>query len=367
MNILLLNWRDSKHPRAGGVELRLHRIYAALVARGHRVRLYACGFPGSEATDEAEGMEIRRVGNDWTYAGLCAANCRRWAKAFHADVVVEDLNKLPLYSPLTWSGPLLVQMHHLWGKTIFREALFPVAFPVWLAERTVPWIYRKAFFCVVSEGSKNELIRMGVHENRLRVVYNGQDRPTEDVPGSAAPHPTILWIGRLQKYKGILEACEAFQRIAEEFPLTELVVIGDGPYRKRVEAWLKRNPAASRIRMMGRLSNVDKMRHLRQASVLLQTSHKEGWGLTVMEAASVGVPSVANRTAGLVESVRDGKTGLLYDFNDLGDCVAKLRTLLADDGLRRTLGEEARIWSREFNWETAADQIETLLREISGS
>ena len=96
MKILILNWRDIRHPRAGGAEMRLHQIYAPLTQQGHEVVLYSCAFPGCAKTENVDGIEVRRLGNDLTFAPLCTLNLKRWAKKHRADIVVEELNKLPI-------------------------------------------------------------------------------------------------------------------------------------------------------------------------------------------------------------------------------------------------------------------------------
>ena len=131
--------------------------------------------PGASRTDSIDGIRVFRVGNDWTFAWLCALNLRRWVREHRPDVVVEDLNKLPFYSPLVYRGPLVVQMHHLWRGSIFREVAWPIAGLIWLAEKSIRWVYRDSVFSVVSPSTKGELVEMGLPEKSIEVIYNGAD------------------------------------------------------------------------------------------------------------------------------------------------------------------------------------------------
>ena len=98
-------------------------------------------------------------------------NLSKWVKNYSIDVVVEDLNKLPFYTPLIYRGPLLIQMHHLWGKSIFKETVWPIALLVWIAEQSIGWFYRKCRFSVVSLSTKEELFDLGIPKSSIEVIY----------------------------------------------------------------------------------------------------------------------------------------------------------------------------------------------------
>ncbi len=361
MRILILNWRDIKHPRAGGAELRLHKVYEPLVKQGHDVFLFSCAFPNCLYEEVVNGIRVKRFGSDWNFALLCFFNLKSWIRDIRPDVVIEDFNKLAFCSPLIVKGPLLIQMHHLWKGSIFREASLPLALMVWGSEQLLRIVYRKSKFCVVSESTKKELISMGPKADQISVIYNGGEQkscPTKN------REPFILWLGRLQKYKGVLDSCLAFQKIADEFPDHKLIIAGDGPFRHVVEKWISNNDLGDRINLLGFVSAEKKESLLQSCQFLLQSSYKEGWGLTVIEANSYGTPVLANNAPGLCESVRDGETGFLYDFCSIDDCVNKMRVLLSDEKLREKLGESALYWSKKFSWETASDETLLLLEKL---
>ena len=364
MRILILNWRDIKHPRAGGAELRLHKVYEPLVAQGHEVILYSCAFPGCKSEEIVNGIEVRRLGTDWNFALLCLLKLRGWVKKHQPDVVVEDFNKLAFCSPLVYRGPLLIQMHHLWKNSIFREASLPVALTVWGAEQLLRSVYRKCRFCVVSESTKEELVGMGPKPEQISVIYNGSE-PKEFQ--AVVREPFILWLGRLQKYKGVLDACEAFSRIADEYPEYKLVIAGDGPFRPQVEHWIQQNSLSDRIEMRGLVSPEEKEALLQRCAFLVQSSYKEGWGLTVIEANVYGTPVLANNAPGLCESVRDRETGLLYDFCSIGDCAAKMGKLINYPELRENYGRNAIDWAKQFDWEEASQQTLVLLKDLASA
>jgi len=363
MKILILNWRDAKHPRAGGADFRLQHVYAPLVHQGHRVILYCCAFPGCEPRENIDGIEVHRLGNDFTFSFLCMLKLRGWVKKHQPDVVVEDLNKLPFYSPLVYNGPLVIQMHHLWRSSIFRETSFPMAFFIWASEEMIRFVYRKCRFSVVSESTQKELRAMGVSETNVRVIHNGTDLEAY-VPGTVEYEPFMLWISRLQKYKGPIDAVEVLEKLQSEFPELKLVIIGEGPFRPQLEAFITERGMQDKVTLTGFISEEEKIDLLQRAAVHLQSSYKEGWGLSIIEANACGCPVVANDTTGLCDSVIDDKTGLLYKYCDVDDAASKIRQILTDEPLRGRLVEKGRGWASGFCWERNTLEIIDYLKEI---
>lgn len=363
MKILVLNWRDIKHPRAGGAEVRLHKVYEPLVAQGHAVRLISTRFDGSEEHEYINGVEVVRIGNDTNFWLLCALYLPAWEKEFNADVVVEDFNKLPFFSPWRSRKPLLIQMHHLWMGSIFKEASLPLATFVWLAEQTLRFVYRKCRFSIVSDSSKRELLTMGPRDEQVAIVYNGCDLSFY-APKDTERKPVLLWLGRIQKYKGILDTLKAFKQIVEKHPEYVLKIAGKGPFSDEAKLWVKSNGIENSVEFLGFISEEEKLDLLQTSKLVLQTSYKEGWGLTVIEANACGTPVVANHAPGLCDSVHDGETGLLYDFGSVDSLVATTLKLIEDGSLYERLAANCRPWAEKFTWKRASEETYTLLKEL---
>ena len=384
MNILVVNYRDRMHPAAGGAEKHLHRIFSQIVEAGHKVVLFTTAFAGCKARETVDGIEVIRKGGDLLFQLTTAMNIRKLDREFNFDVVVEDLNKLPLFTPFLTKKPVVVQMHHLWRGSIFHEASFPIAFMVWAFERVIPWFYRKQPFVVVSPSTKYELEAIGIAEDRISVIYNGSDEvdPIQVEPGSDEAHeasdvdpsqvekseevpstPYFLWLSRVHRYKGIWTALEAFEEFAENHPDVKLVVAGDGPLLKKIPAWLKERGLTERVDLLGFVSPSKKRALLRNAVALLQTSFKEGWGLTVVEAARLGTTTIASDVPGLRDSVRNGETGLLFPVGDFHTCASEMDRLYSDDDLRVRLSAAAKSYAGEFRWDIAAEKTLDLLQD----
>jgi glycosyltransferase involved in cell wall biosynthesis len=228
-------------------------------------------------------------------------------------------------------------MHHLWRKSIFSEAFFPIAFMVWFFERIIPFFYRTQPFVVVSPSTKKELAEIGVDESRISVIYNGSEMPAvaaqfnegscgETAAQSSrenAPEPYFIWLSRVHRYKGIWTALEAFEKFSKSHPDVELYVVGDGPLLKKLPSWLKTHGLEGKVELTGYVSAARKYELLSSSLALLQTSYKEGWGLTVMEAAQLCKTTIASDVPGLRDSVRDGEMGILFPSGDAAASVTE--------------------------------------------
>ena len=366
------------HPAAGGAEKHLHRIFSKIVEMGHEVVLFTTSFPGAKECEVVDGIQVVRKGGDLMFQLTVAMNLKKLDREFNFDVVVEDLNKLPVFAHWFVRKPLLVQMHHLWRKSIFAEAFFPVAFGVWFFERIIPFFYRTQPFVVVSPSTKKELAEIGVDESRISVIYNGSEMPPVAAlydkcadsreSNENAQMPYFIWLSRVHRYKGIWTALEAFEIFSKNHPEVQLKIVGDGPLLKRLPSWINANGLDGKVVLTGFVPAACKYELLSSSLALLQTSYKEGWGLTVMEAAQLCKTTIASDVPGLRDSVRDGETGILFPSGDAAACALAMEKIYNDVSLRATLGKAAKRYAESFSWEKSArETLELLERTVEES
>jgi glycosyltransferase involved in cell wall biosynthesis len=363
VNILLVNWLDRENPQAGGAEVHLFEIFRRLVERGHRVTMVTSGFPGGAPRTTIDGIAVRRYGGRHTFALRGRGAVRLALDEGRYDLVVEDVNKLPLYLPTLTTLPVYVIVPHLFGTTVFREAALPVATVVWLAEKPIPWVYRRAQFHAISASTRDDLVGRGVAADRVRVVYPGVDAGwfAPDPAVSRTQVPTFLYVGRLKRYKGLEVALHAVQRARREVPDLTLEIAGQGDDRARLERMAARLGVTDAVRFLGFVAEDEKRRLLRRAWGVVLPSAKEGWGISNVEAAACGTPAVASDSPGLRESVRDGRTGLLVPHGDRVALAQAFSRLARDPALVARLGTEARAFAETLSWDRAADQTDAHL------
>lgn len=364
-DILILNERDIRHPYAGGAEVNLFEVGRRLAAAGYRLTLLCTRFPGSAPEETVDGVRVVRFGNRFTYYVRLPAQVRR--RFAPGTAIVEHLCKLPFCTPLYTPAPVVPVTHHLFGRTAFWQAPFPVAAVVWAAEWLIPLVYRRCTFLAVSPSTRDDLVARGIARARIRIVPNGVDcdryRPAGD---RAGPPPTLLALGRVEPYKRIDVALRALIRVRERIPDARLVVVGGGTGLPRVEAEVRQLGLADCVHCTGFVSEADKLRWIHAAHVVVNTSEKEGWGLTVIEAAACGVPAVASDVPGLRDAVRDGQTGILVPYADADGVARAAVELLSDEARRRRLGDAGRAWAERFSWDSVAAATAQSIEEAAG-
>jgi len=224
-----------------------------------------------------------------------------------------------------------------------------------------------------------ELGRLGVPAERVRVVPCGVDvehfrpGPRGEVTGlpRRARH-RLLCIGRLVERKGIDTVVDALA----DLPDAELVVAG-GPSAdelpsdaeaRRLDELAAARGVRDRVRLVGRVDHDDMPALVRSADVVVATPWYEPFGIVPIEAAACGVPVVGSAVGGLLDTVQDGRTGLLVPPRDPAALTAALRSLLDDPDRRAAFGAAARRRAvARYGWDRVAAQTELVYRTVARS
>ena len=358
----MVNWQDRLNPNAGGAEIHLHEIFSRLAGRGHAVTVLVSGWSDGASEQEVDGMRVVRCGSRNTFPlHVVQRYGDLVAEGGGFDVLVEDINKFPLFSPVWCDSPVVGLVPHLFGTTAFRQASLPVAGAVWASELLMPSIYRDLEFVVISESTANDLEARGFDAGRLHVSYPGIDHSVFRPGKRKAPEARIVYVGRLRRYKGVETVIRAVRELADRDLDVEFLVVGKGDDEARLRSIVAELELEDHVRFTGYVSEERKVELLQTAWLNVYPSPKEGWGITNVEAAACGTPSVASDSPGLRESVRHGATGLLVPHGDSDAWARALQTLLEDEALRRRLAKGAIAHAGSFTWEATANQMEGIL------
>ncbi len=359
MKILVFNWQDVRNPLAGGAEVHFHQIFSRIARLGHEVTLYCSSFDGAPCEECIDGIRVIREGGRYFF------NFRvfwkyivRFRKEGY-DVVIDDTNKIPFFTPLYVREPLAAIVHHLFGKSIFREAPFPLALYVYLMENLGMFVFRhrRIPMFVVSPSTRHELLAKGFRDKLMEYMYNCVDHDLHHPDGTPkAPEPFIGYFGRLKKYKSADHLIRAMASARRQVPDLHLVVIGEGDHRPELERLTAELGLSDCIRFTGFVPEEEKVRLLRQTWFLVNTSAKEGWGLTVVEANACGTPVIGSNVPGLRDAIRDNETGLLFEYGNTEQLAGMIVSLARDTALRNRLSASAIEWAKTFDWMKVAEQ-----------
>lgn len=201
---------------------------------------------------------------------------------------------------------------------------------------------------------QSEQIRKDVQKEfkkaRVEVIPNGIDLTKDRAMGDK-----VLFVGRLVKRKGLkylIEACRILHSKGFNF---EMVIIGDGPERKKLEKMSR----GLNIRFLGSIAPENIRKYMMRGKfVVLPALIGEGFSNVVMEAMSLGMPSIATNIAGLPDLVRDGKTGFLVKIKDSNALAEKIELLLTNEKLRKKMGLACLKEIRQYEWNKIAKKME---------
>lgn len=356
--IHVLAWRDLDDPEAGGSELHASRVAELWARAGIRVTMRTSFAAGHRAVRERSGYTvIRKAGRYAVFPrSVLSAVAGRMGPC---DGLVEIWNGMPFFSPLWASGPRVVFCHHVHGEQ-WRMVLPPrLAHVGELVEtRLAPLVYRSSRVVTLSDSSKRELMGLGLPAANVSVVPPGIDAHFS--PGGAkSPVPLVVAVGRLVPVKRFDRLVDALVDLRRRHPRLQAVIVGDGFDRPLLEDQVRAADAEDWLSLPGRLRDDELVQLYRRAWVLASASSREGWGMTITEAAACGTPAVASAVSGHLDAVVQGVTGLLVDGRDA--LVAALDSVLADPDLRDRLGRAALERAAGFTWEaTARGTLEAL-------
>jgi len=356
--ITFLSWRDTGHPDGGGSELYVEEVARGLAAQGHDVTILCASYPGAARESHRDRVRILRRGGRLTVYlhGLLHVAARRSRR----DLVVDVINGIPFGSPLVRRRGVVALVHH-----VHREQ-WRIIYPGlwgrvgWFVEsRLTPLMYRSVPHVTVSRASRDDLVALGIAADRIAVVPNGTPVPAPEATAPAqggGPEfaPRLCVLSRLVPHKQIEHAVDVLAELLPGCPGLHLDVIGEGWWHAHVVEHVAGRGVGHAVTMHGHVDEATKSALLERAHLMLLPSVKEGWGISVLEAASHGTPTVAYRHAGGVrESIEDGVSGILVD--DVEGMRDATRALLSDSERRERLAVAGRTRAAGYTWASTVD------------
>lgn len=361
MNVLILNWRDPKNPKAGGAETVTLEHAKAWVQSGHAVTWLAANFPGAKAKEEIQGITFLRRGNVVTL--FLHAILHYLFSSQQYDLVVDEVHGLPFFTPLYVRKPKLAFIHEVAGDIWESMFGFPLNKIGLGLEKLSFLFYKNIPFLTVSESTADDLKKMGARN--ITVIHNGIVFHTSDKKKAGVP--TYIFISRLVKMKGVEDILRAFSYIhrVDNSSLLWIVGTGEKSYVDQLKHQGEILGISAKVMYWGRVSEQGKYDLLKQSQLLLHASVKEGWGLVVIEAASQKTPAVVYNVAGLRDSVKNGLTGIVISSNTPKKLAEEAMKLMQDQQKLKEMQENAYEWAKSLTWERATDASTRLIESLT--
>ena len=369
MKILILNWRDIKHPLSGGADISLFEHAKYWAKKGSDIVWVSSSFSGAAAVETIDGIKIIRKGSYYT-VHLWAAFSFLAKKLGNPDIIVDSFHFLPYFTPLyAPKKKIIALINEVAGKVWFENMPYLFAVIGYYTEPIFFIFYKSLPFITGSDSAKDDLIRVGILDKKITVVHHGMKKVSVDSKIKKEIKPTMIFLARVSVDKGIKDALSAFVQIKKEVPNAQFWIVGKEE-RPGLMDFLLDKPEFGRlkkdIRYWGFVPENEKFILLKKAWVLIHPSKKEGWGLNVIEAASQGTPTVGYDVEGLRDSVKNGETGLLVDpqnISALTKAIVKL-IVVQNKSLYNALSKNAVQWSKNFNWDKSVTKSWDIISKI---
>lgn len=229
------------------------------------------------------------------------------------------------------------------------------------------------FITANSKFTKKELLNLDIAEEKIEVIY-----PCPNIKAAAVSLEQIrelkqelnledkrvlLTVGRLVKRKGQVKVIQALPALLKKFPELVYVVVGNGPESAILKAKSLKLGLKNKVIFLANISNEELPTYYQLSDIFVMPAENlagdvEGFGIVYLEAAMLGLPSVAGKSGGVTEAILDGQTGLLVEPDNQEDLVQKISLLLEDQNLYQKLsaGGKARV-EQDFQWDKQAAKL----------
>ncbi len=362
MRILILSWRDIKHPYGGGAEDLSHQMAKRWVAMGHEVVHFSAMFPSGKSEEMIDGVKYLREGN-WYNVHLIAFFKYLTGGLQGFNVMVDEVHGIPFFVKFYANIPVVCLACEV-AKDIWDKMYpFPINLLGRLLENLYLLTYRNTPFLTISNSTQKELIDNGIPGKNITVMPMGFSYKLPKRLPHKSRNPSIIFLGRLVKTKGVEDAIIAFERISSELPDSNMWIVGRGlkEYELHLKGLVHTLELDDKVEFKGFVSNIEKFELLSRAHLILVPSAHEGWGLIVPEANIVGTPAVVYNVAGLRNVTRTDVNGVVVkpDPENLATATIKLLKNKSD---YKKLSDSSLKYAKSMNWDDTANVALNVLK-----
>lgn len=364
MNILILNWRDPKNPKAGGAEIVTLEHAKYYVKMGHKVTWFTSMFKGANALEKIDGVTIVRSGGSFSVYLKAPFYYLKHRK--NVDVVIDEIHGIPFLTPLYVHKPKIAFIHEVANEIWDYMYPFPINKLGKFFESFYFMFYRSVPFWTDADSTIDDLVTHGIPVKNCTAI----NCPTHVKALTKLPQkekvPTFIFVSRVVKMKGIENVIQAFKRIHADLPDAKLWIVGGGEskYIDYLKKLVESFSLDKSVSFKGRVSEKEKIDLLRRAHLILHASVKEGWGIVIIEAASQATPAVVYDVAGLRDSVKDGKTGIVLSENSPDEMAEQAVKLIKSQKRYRQMQENALVLVNSLRWGGMTEKSLQLLNSL---
>jgi len=201
-------------------------------------------------------------------------------------------------------------------------------------------------------------LKIGVKSRKIKVIYNSVDFIDLNISTKKINRQDkiILTVARLTYWKGIDMLIEIMPDLIKKHENTKLIIVGKGPERDKLKKLRNKLNLKKHITFTGKLDRQEVVRCMQVASIFALNTNYEGMSHTILEAMKTGLPVVTTKAGGNIETVKDGKTGILIDYRKKEQWIKVINFLLDNPKARERLAKNAKEDLKRFSWKKLVKQ-----------
>ena len=350
-----MNWRDIKNPGAGGAEILTHEIAKQWVRWGHSVTQISAKFKGARDEEIIDGIRVVRLGTWWSVHVLAFLYYVKNLRG-KFDIIIDEVHWFPFFAAIYEPRKTILFACEVADKLFFHVFPAPLAHLGIMLERLYFKLYKNIPALAISPSTKEDLISRGFKKNNITVLPMGLTVPIGLKRFPKEKAPTIIYLSRINKQKGIEDAIDSFKKVKKEIPASQLWIVGSGDkdYVSNLKKLIENYSLSDAVKFYGFVTEKIKFELLSRSHIMIFPSIHEGWGLVIVEAGIVGTPSAVYDVAGVKDVVKNGDRGIMVAKNR-PDLLAKaIIDNLKNDKLYKKLLDKLQSFEKEIGWEKTA-------------
>ena len=359
MKILWLAHRDPLNPKAGGAEKIILEVSKRLVSNGYDITVFAGGWRKCNRYECIDGIHIYRYG----FRALPHFILPAFLIKRHFDLVIADLgHAVPWVSPVLLKKKTVVSFLHLHARSLPGQVNLGLAKFITALEKSYFIFYGKQRFVTISNTSLLDLVRLGIKPENIALIHPGVNTDFFH-PARKTEHPSMVYYGGMRPYKRPEEAVYLLRDLLEHIDNIHLTIVGQGVERAKLELLVHRFSLKSHVSFTGKLNDEDLARIVSESWLNVHTSVTEGWGISIIEAAAGGTPTVAYDVPGVAESIEDGMNGIKVKDGDRDALFGAAEKIISEPEKWWVSSQKV---AERYSWDKTAELWEQLINEIAG-
>lgn len=359
MKLLWLAHRDPFNPKAGGAEKIILEVSKRLVNCGYDITILTGGCRNCKRYEFKEGIHIYRYGvRALPHFVLPVFLIKR-----HFDIVIADLgHAVPWVTPILLGKKTVVSFLHLHARSLPGQVNAVLAKSITALEKLYFLFYNKQKFVTISNTSFQDLVGLGIIPKNIVKIHPGVDTSLFH-PSIKTQYPSMIYYGGMRAYKRPDEAIYLLHELIKRTANLHLTIVGEGVEKPKLESLVSKLNLETNVTFTGRINDENLARIVSESWLNIHTSVTEGWGISIIEAAAAGTPTVAYDVPGVSESIENGMNGLRVKDGDRNALKNAAIAILNDPKAWSIKSEET---IKKYSWDKTAQSWERLILEVVG-